>query len=291
MSSKKPLLQPQSLALPFCGADSHAHLDDPALLPEIRDVLNRAAESGVSFIVHMFLLHDRYAANRQALLDAAAQCPQPLQLCFARGLHPEDILRAGEEEWERLSYAAEHDPLVRAIGEIGLDYHYEEGYSPHAMQEPWFRRQLRLAKKLGKPVVIHSRDAWERTFAVLDEEGLRGWPLLWHCFGGNAEQARRIVDNGWHVAMGGAATYKANQCVRDALRAIPLDRLMLETDCPYLAPMPWRGRRNEPSLTVFTADCLAGELGMDSAELWKIAGDNARRFFGMESSPRALFCA
>ena len=280
MPSKKILPQPQSLNLPFAGADSHAHLDDPALLPDVPDVFRRAAGSGVSLIVHMFLLHERYAANRQVLLDAAAGCPRPVDLCFARGLHPEDILHADEEEWERLAWAAEHDPMVRAVGEIGLDYHYEEGYSPHAMQEPWFRRQLRLAKKLGKPVVIHSRDAWERTFAILDEEGMRGWPLLWHCFGGSAGQAERIIACGWHIALGGAATYKANQSVREAVRNIPLDRLMLETDCPYLAPMPWRGRRNEPALTAFTAVCLAGELGMDPAELWTAAGGNARRFFG-----------
>ncbi len=282
MSSKKNLPPPESLHLPFAGADSHAHLDDPSLLPEVADVLERAAASGVSLIVHMFLLHERYAASRDALVAAAEACSRPLRLCFARGLHPEDILHADEEEWERLAYAVEHDPMVRAVGEIGLDYHYEEGYAPHAMQEPWFRRQLRLARKLGKPVVIHSRDAWERTFAVLEEEGMRGWPLLWHCFGGDAGQAERIVGNGWHVAVGGAATYKANEGLREAVRAIPLDRLLLETDCPYLAPMPWRGRRNEPAFTAFTAACLAGVLGMDAAELWTATGRNARRFFGVD---------
>ncbi|MBP3730857.1 MAG: TatD family hydrolase [Mailhella sp.] len=286
MSAKKALTPPQSLCMPPGGADSHAHLDDPSLLPELAQVLDRAAESGVSCIVHMFLQHERYVANRGLLLEAAASALHPVTLCFARGLHPEDILRADEEEWEHLAFAAEHDPLVRAIGEIGLDYHYEEGYSPHAMQEPWFRRQLRLARKLDMPVVIHSRDAWEQTFAVLEEEGMRDRPLLWHCFGGNAEQARRIISCGWHIALGGAATYKANSGVREALHAVPLDRLLLETDCPYLAPMPWRGHRNEPAFTVFTAARMAEELGMDAAELWTVTGENTRRFFGMLHSSR-----
>ncbi|WP_298066934.1 TatD family hydrolase [uncultured Mailhella sp.] len=281
MPSSAPRALPQSLALPFAGADSHAHLDDERLLPQLADVLSRAALSGVSLIVHVFLTHERYAANARFILDtAAASCPAP-DICFIRGLHPEDVPRADEEEWEHLVEAVRSDPLIRAIGEIGLDAHYEEGFSPSALQEPWFRRQLRLARELDKPVVIHSRDAWERTFQILDEEGMSGRPLLWHCFGGDAEQAARILDNGWHIALGGAATFKANAALREAARIIPLDRLMFETDCPYLAPMPWRGKLNEPAFTVFTAACIAGERGMDPAELWTAAGQNARRFFGM----------
>ena len=282
MSKKKPERPlPQTLGLPFAGADSHAHLDHAALLPDLAGMLQRAAESGVSLIVHMFLQHERYAANRQTLLDAAASLDSAPDLCFVRGLHPEDVLHANEEEWEQLVHAVKNDPLIRAIGEIGLDYHYEEGYSPSELQGPWFRRQLKLAKELGKPIVIHSREAWDEVFAMLDEEDLRGWPLLWHCFGGDVERAAQIVERGWEVAVGGASTFKANAFVREAVKAIPLDRLHLETDCPYLAPMPWRGKTCEPAFTVFTADCLARELGMETAELWRITGANTRRFFGM----------
>lgn len=281
MSKPKPRPLPQSLGLPFAGADSHAHLDHEGLLDDIPGMLTRASESGVSLIVHMFLLHERYAANRQTILDAAASLENAPDICFARGLHPEDMLRATEEEWEQLVHAVKNDPLIRAIGEIGLDYHYEEGYSPSALQGPWFRRQLRLARELDKPVVIHSRDAWDEVFAILDEEDFRGRPLLWHCFGGDSVRASQIVERGWHVAFGGASTFKANDFVREAVRKVPLDRLHLETDCPYLAPMPWRGKTNEPALTVFTAECLARELGMSTEELWQITGANTRRFFGM----------
>ncbi|MBQ4076801.1 MAG: TatD family hydrolase [Mailhella sp.] len=285
MSKKKPERPlPQSLGLPFAGADSHTHLDHEGLLPDLSGMLQRAAESGVSLIVHMFLQHSRYAANRQLILDAAASLENAPDICFVRGLHPEDVLEAGEEEWENLVHAVKNDPLIRAIGEIGLDWHYEEGYSPSELQRPWFRRQLKLAKELEKPIVIHSRDAWDEVFQMLDEEGLRGWPLLWHCFGGDVERASQVVERGWHVAVGGASTFKANGFVREAVKAIPLDRLHLETDCPYLAPVPWRGKTCEPSLTVFTADCLAKELGMETAELWRITGANTRRFFGMEKN-------
>ena len=281
MSKPKPRPLPQTLGLPFAGADSHAHLDHDALLPDMAGMLLRAAESGVSLIVHMFLQHSRYAANRQLILDAAASLEKAPDICFVRGLHPEDVLEANEEEWENLVHAVKSDPLIRAIGEIGLDNHYEEGYSPSALQGPWFRRQLRLAKELDMPVVIHSRDAWDETFAMLDEEGFRGRPLLWHCFGGDIERAGQIVERGWEVAVGGAATFKANAFVREAMKAIPLDRLHLETDCPYLAPMPWRGKTCEPALTGFTATCLAETLGMDAAELWTVTGANTRRFFGV----------
>lgn len=284
MSSPKQRPLPQSLGLPFTGADSHAHLDDERLLPDLSGMLERAAESGVSLIVHMFLQHERYAANRDVILEAAAALPKAPDICFVRGLHPEDVLRADEEEWEHLVDAVKHDPLIRAIGEIGLDYHYEEGYSPSALQEPWFRRQLRLARELDKPVVIHSRDAWDKVFDILDEEGMRDRPLLWHCFGGDATRASQIMERGWHIAFGGASTFKANGEVREALHAVLPERLMLETDCPYLAPVPWRGKTNEPALTVFTAECLAGELGMSTEELWTLTGENARRFFGMQKN-------
>lgn len=281
MSSKKNRPLPQSLGLPFTGADSHAHLDDERLLPDLSGMLERAASSGVSLIVHMFLQHERYASNRDLILNAAAALPKAPDICFVRGLHPEDVLTADEEEWEHLVDAVKSDPLIRAIGEIGLDYHYEEGYSPSALQEPWFRRQLRLARELDKPVVIHSREAWDRMFAILDEEDMPGRPLLWHCFGGDAARARQIMERGWHIAFGGAATFKANAEVREALHEVLPERLMLETDCPYLAPEPWRGKTNEPALAVFTAERLAPELSMSTEELWTLAGENARRFFGM----------
>ena len=281
MASAKNRPLPQSLGMPCTGADSHAHLDDERLLGDLVGLLQRAGESGVELIVHMFLLHERYEAHAGLILDAAASVPGAPRVGFVRGLHPEDVTRVGEDEWEHLEQAVRTDPHIRAIGEIGLDNHYEEDYSPSALQEPWFRRQLKLAKELGKPVVIHSRDAWDETLAVLDDEGMEGHPLLWHCFGGDVLRARQIVSRGWHVAVGGAATFNANAHIREALHEIPLDRLMFETDCPYLAPMPWRGKTNEPALTVFTAARMAEELGMDAAELWTMAGDNTRRFFGM----------
>ncbi len=279
MPSSVPRANPESLCMPFSGADSHAHLDDEHLLPRLEEILDRAVRSGLSFIVHVFLLHDRYTSHRGRILHAASALSPAPTLCFIRGLHPEDVLRADEEEWEHLVEAVRTDPLIRAVGEIGLDYHYDSADSPPDLQEWWFRRQIRLARDLNKPVVIHSRDAWEKTFSILEEEGMPGHPLLWHCFGGDTAQAARILENGWHIALGGAVTFGPNAATREAARIIPLDRLMFETDCPYLAPMPWRGKCNEPAFAVFTAARIAEEKGVDAAARGRMHG----AFSGWES--------
>lgn len=116
---------------------------------------------------------------------------------------------------------------------------------------------------------------------TLEAEGFAGYPLLWHCFGQGPETARRILSNGWHISIPGPVTYKANEALREAVALIPADRLLLETDAPYLAPLPWRGKRNEPSYTVFTVRAMAEARGENPEDLWRTCGDNARRFFGL----------
>ena len=171
------------------------------------------------------------------------------------------------------------DARLRAVGEIGLDFYWDD--CPPDIQRAAFRAQLAMAREVGRPVVIHSRDAFDDTMLVLEEEGFSGYPLLWHCFGGDAAQAARIVAHGWHVSLPGPVSYPANEPLREAARTLPLDRLLLETDCPYLSPVPYRGKRNEPAYMVFTAQAVAQARGMDVVELWTVAGENARRFFGV----------
>ena len=130
-------------------------------------------------------------------------------------------------------------------------------------------------------MVIHSRDANDATMDMLEAEGFKGYPLLWHCFGADAALARRIVDNGWHISLPGPVTYKANEALRHAASVIPADRLLLETDCPYLSPEPYRGKRNEPAYLGFTASCVAEARNEDVTTLWTRCGDNAIRFFGL----------
>lgn len=264
---------PESLGLPRLGVDSHAHLDSEELWPDFDGVLERAAAAGVARIGQVFLGHAAYRDKR------AVMGVRP-ELFFILGVHPSDGLKAREGEWDALREDFCADSRLRAVGEIGLDYHWSD--CPADVQQRIFREQLRLAKDVERPVVIHSRDAFEDTLTILDGEGFAGRPLLWHCFGGDAAMASAVLERGWYLSVPGPVTYPANAALREAVRLTPDDRLLLETDCPYLAPRPWRGKTNEPALSVFTAEAVAREKGMTPAELWTLCGRNALRFFGLE---------
>lgn len=276
MSKQQTRPLPASLGLPRTGVDSHAHLDSEELWPDFEGVLERAAQAGVARIGQVFLGHAAYAARHERM----AAHPE---LFFILGVHPSDGLelsRREEEEWKALALDFENDQRLRAVGEIGLDYHWPD--CPPEVQKRLFRAQLGLARDLNRPVVIHSRDAFADTLALLDEEGFAGRPLLWHCFGGDSAAAGAILERGWHISVPGPVSYPANSALREALRLIPPERLLLETDCPFLAPVPWRGTHNEPALAVFTARVVALERGEDLAGLWTRCGRNALRFFGLE---------
>ena len=153
---------------------------------------------------------------------------------------------------------------------------------PRELQFQAFGEQLELARDLALPVVIHCREAEDDCLTLLEARGFAGYPLLWHCFGGGPELARRIVGNGWHISIPGPVSYPANTALREAVAAIPAERLLLETDAPYLSPVPWRGKRNEPAYTVFTARWMAEARQMPAEDLWLLCGTNARRFFALE---------
>lgn len=275
MGKKKsaPRPDPAELRLPLSGVDSHAHLDMDEFAADLDAVLDQARGAGVARIGNVFLGPEAYAAGR-ALFDAHPQ------VFFLLGVHPNeaDTFSAGAEAAMRRAFA--EDTRLRAVGEIGLDFYWDR--VPRKTQEEAFRAQLNMARDLGLPPVIHCRDAEDATLAVLAEEGYNGRKLLWHCYGGDERLARRLVDNGWHLSIPGPVTYPKNEALRRAAAAIPLDRLLIETDCPYLSPQPWRGKRNHPALSAFTAQAVAQARGADPAELWAACGDNAKRFFGLE---------
>jgi TatD DNase family protein len=175
-----------------------------------------------------------------------------------------------------------HDARLRAVGEIGLDFYWDT--CPRVVQEEALRLQLDLARDRNLPVVIHSRSAAPQTLAALEAEGFAGRPLVWHCFGGTdaVPLLDRFLANGWHISIPGPVTYPANRELREAVARIPHDRLLIETDCPYLAPQPWRGTPNEPALVAFTAQTVAACLGMDAPDVWRLCGANTRRFFGLD---------
>jgi TatD DNase family protein len=275
MSKKKkasPCPSPVEAGLPPGGADSHAHLDMEEFAADLPEVLERAFASGVSHIGNVLFGPEGY--RRGSRLFAGYP-----QVFFILGIHPCEGSACTRGVVREMREAARADARVRAVGETGLDFYWKS--CGRGEQTAAFRAQLGLARELDLPVVVHSRDAAAATLSVLDEESFAGRPLLWHCFGGDAALAGEITRRGWHLSIPGAVGYPSNGVLREAARSIPPDRLLLETDAPYLAPPEWRGKRNEPALSVFTAVRIAGELGMDAAELWEICGRNARRFFGL----------
>jgi TatD DNase family protein len=265
--------EPESLELPPVGVDSHAHLDLEDFDEDREVLIRRALDSGVSRIINVFLGPDAYERGR-GLFDAHPE------ISFLMGVHPNDADQLTDEIEERMRGHFKADPRLKGVGEIGLDYYWDR--VPPEVQKTAFVRQLHMARELSLPVIIHSRDANGDTMEILEAEGFREYPLLWHCFGAGIELAERIVANGWHISIPGPVTFrKKSDDVQAAVARIPFERLLLETDCPYLAPEPWRGKRNHPALSVFTARRVAQIKGRPVEDVWRTAGDNARRFFGL----------
>lgn len=273
MSKKKknrPL--PQTVGLERTGVETHAHLDLEHYGEELDAVIHRARECSIAKIGNVFLGVEAYRNNRH-LFDSYPE------VFFILGLHPNDADRFTDAELEGIREACKKDSRIKAVGEIGLDFYWKR--VPEDVQDRAFRAQLNLARELEMPVVIHSRDANEQTMKVLEEENWSGQPLLWHCFGAGSDMARRIIDHGWHISIPGTVTYRKNEEAQEAVKVIPADKLVLETDCPFLTPEPWRGKRNEPAYVAFTAAKVAELKGMDVNELWAACAENAYRFFSL----------
>ena len=245
--------------------DSHCHLDDSKFDEDRAQVIERARAAGVDVMLAIG------TGSGPPDLEAAIRLADEYPFFHATvGVHPHDAAKAGEETFERLHTLAAH-PKVVAIGEIGLDYHYD--ISPRDVQRDVFARQLSLAAEAGKPIVIHTREAWDDTLAVIGGALPHGG--IMHCFTGDAAQARQALDRGFHLSFGGVLTFPKAEAVREAARLTPDDRLLVETDCPYLAPVPHRGKRNEPAFLVDTARRLAAVRG---ASVERIAELTTRNF-------------
>ncbi len=275
MTHKHPPYRPAP-RLPRTGVESHAHLDSKRFSHDLKDVLRRAAAAGVAQIGQVFLSPQAWEKGK----DCFPEGPEYPDVFFLLGIHPSDAHTFPEDVPERLREIIARYSRIRAVGEIGLDYHWKE--CPPEVQKKMFIRQLHLAEDCGLPVVIHCREALEDTLAILKAEGFSDYPLLWHCFGEGPETARRLADAGRYISIPGPVTFPSNAALREAVAVIPADRLLVETDCPYLAPMPLRGKRNEPAYLAYTIEAMAEARRMDAAELWTLCGDNARRFFGVK---------
>jgi TatD DNase family protein len=256
--------------------DSHCHLADPTFAEDLEAVVRRAQEAGVTAALCVVELGDRAEALQAGRVRALWPAAR-----FAVGLHPHEASAfAGRVE----ALAAELDrawaatPGVCAIGEIGLDYHYD--LSPRDVQREVFRAQVRLARKRGRPVIVHTREADEDTVSILEEEGRREVQGVFHCFSGTAALADAALDLGFLLSFSGIVTFPKAEGLRSVAASAPAGRLLVETDCPYLAPVPCRGKRNEPAWVVHTAGAVAAARGVDVQALEAATTRNFHSLFG-----------
>lgn len=239
--------------------DSHCHLDDRQYADDREAVIQRALDAGLKYMLAIG------TGEGPPDLEAALRLANEYSQIFATvGVHPNDAGKLADDTLSRVEELLQH-AKVAAMGEIGLDYHWD---TPGEIQLPLFRKQLALAAKANKPVIIHTRDAWEDTLAVLRSDWAgNGLPCVMHCFTGNVAQAEECLELGFYLAFGGVATFPRAAEIRAAARITPPDRLLIETDAPYLAPVPYRGKRNEPAYVVHTAQALAEVRDCSLAEV------------------------
>lgn len=252
--------------------DSHAHLDDKRF-DEDRDLLiKNLIDNGIDIAINI-------GADLQSSINSVDLSRNYDHIYAAVGIHPHSADEADDKALEKIKELADNEKVV-AIGEIGLDYYYDN--SPRDKQRECFRRHLELAKELDLPVVIHSREASQETFDIIQEaqDGtLRG---VMHCYSGSIEMAEEYIKLGFYISIGGPVTFKNARIVKDVAQSVPLDKLLIETDCPYLTPEPYRGKRNEPMYVKYTAAEIASLRGITVEELAEATSKNARDLFNIE---------
>jgi len=259
--------------------DSHCHIDGPEYDADRNDVIARARAAGVEVMLNVGTGDPHSGAFERAVELAETH----EGIYTALGVHPHDARLFDDKAEQRLVDLARQSKRVVAWGEIGLDYHYD--HSPRDVQREVFRRQLRLARELELPVVIHSREADGDTILILRDE-LADYDRagVLHCFGGSMAMATSAIDLGFLISFAGNLTFKKAQDLRDIALELPLDRLLMETDCPYLTPIPFRGKRNEPARVIETARCLAQLHGKELEEIGRVTSENFCRLFDVSLS-------
>jgi TatD DNase family protein len=251
--------------------DSHCHLD-AQVFDEDRDAtIQRARDAGVECMVAIG------SGDGPPDLSAGIRLAEQYDFIYATvGVHPHDASKADESTWQQLIPLTQH-PKVIAIAEIGLDYHYD--FSPREIQQRVFARQLQIARDANLPIAIHTREAWTDTVSLLREHWTGTGELggIFHCFSGSPAEAEEALDMGFHLSYSGIITFPKAEQLREAVRRTPLHRLLVETDSPYLAPVPWRGKRNEPAFIVETARKVAEVKGLSLDEVISATTSNWKR--------------
>lgn len=259
--------------------DSHCHLDFPDFQPDIEAVVERAAAAGIGTMVTISTHLDKFPG----VLAIAERFPR----VFASvGVHPHEADTHQDTAADRLIELSDH-PKVVGIGKSGLDYFYE--HSGRAAQQKSFRQHIEAARRTGLPLIVHTRDAEDDTIAILRDEWEKGaYPGLIHCFSSSTRLAKAALELGLYISISGIVTFKKADTVRETVKEIPIDRLLVETDAPFLAPMPYRGKRNEPSFVPRTAATVAELVGMTPEGLAEQTTENFFRLFTKVPKPLAV---
>jgi len=251
--------------------DSHAHLNAEQYKDDLEEVIDRARAEGVSNM--LVVGFDRPTISR------AMQLAETYEFIYASvGWHPVDAIDMTDQDLAWLEELAAH-PKVVALGEMGLDYHWDK--SPKDIQKEVFRKQIELAKRVKLPIIIHNREATKDIVDILIESGAEEVGGIMHCFSGSFETARECMKMNFYISFGGPVTFKNAKSVKEVAAHIPLDRLLIETDCPYLTPHPFRGKRNEPSYVKLVAEELANLHNISYEELANKTTENAKKLFGI----------
>ncbi|AJY74912.1 TatD family hydrolase [Paenibacillus beijingensis] len=252
--------------------DTHTHLDNPKFDNDREAVIERAQAAGVTKLLNV-------GFNRETIPTTIALAEKYPFIYAIVGWHPVDAIEMREGDLEWIEELTAH-PKVVAVGEIGLDYHWDT--SPKDVQQRVFREQIRLARKVGKPIVIHNRDAHEDVVRILREEKAEEVGGVMHCFSGSWETARKCLDMNFYISFGGPVTFKNARVPKEVLAKVPLDRLLIETDSPYLAPDPYRGKRNESAYVTLVAQAAAEITGKSKEEITILTTENATNCFRLK---------
>lgn len=249
--------------------DTHTHLLDEKFSADREEVIENLTGNGVYAIVEN---GTNITDSKKAVFLAQSH----KNIYAAVGIHPHDASTATPQIFAELKALTRENKVV-AIGEIGLDYHYD--FSPREAQRKAFFEQIKLAEEVGLPIVVHSREAAQETFDILKEENVKGEI---HCFSASAQMAQEYVKRGFYIGIGGAVTFKNNKKTVEVAKAVPLEKILLETDCPYMTPEPFRGKRNEPKYTFYAAKKIAEIKNIDVEEVISQTRKNAMEFFGIK---------
>lgn len=257
--------------------ETHAHYDDEAFAEDREELFQEMFESSIDCIINV-------GASFRGCEHSVELAESHDRIYAAVGIHPEDVESLNEKRLLWLKKTAQENPKVVAVGEIGLDYHYPE--PEKQVQKYWFREQLKLAAEVGKPVIIHSRESCQDTISCMKAEHAEKTGGVIHCYSYSKETAKEFLDMGFYFGFGGVVTFKNAKKAVEAVEYIPMDRILLETDCPYMAPEPNRGKRNYSGYIPYVAERIAQIKKITVQEVIDITNENARRLFRVEKDFR-----